>query len=193
MPAEVMNLVLPGFEIVVIQMPEHEIEIHQPGTYVFNAMLAAIAEVFASDGAVHDAREQVINTSLAEKQPGNGMALAEYLLCESHAPVAALGSSEVANGTPCWLRTTALLHRRERLLENSSRRNRGASVVLVGTQRNLLCDATFNEYEGTHRSNGFFLPFLANGTMLDTRAGPSEGWEYRCRHSSKAARSVRIL
>src|SRR6267143_3594863 len=58
-------------------------------------MGAAVAKVFPVDGPVHDAGEEVVHETIAEKGAGCGVAFAKEFLGEGHALVPALGSREL--------------------------------------------------------------------------------------------------
>ena len=62
---------------------------------MFDRMLAAIAEILAANGAIHQARDEVIDAAISEKQAGSGMPLAEQLLSQRHAFVTRFGAREL--------------------------------------------------------------------------------------------------
>ena len=55
--AEVVQFVVLGFEIFVLQMRQNEVQGNEPGANVFERMSTAVAKVFPADGPVHDAGE----------------------------------------------------------------------------------------------------------------------------------------
>src|SRR5271169_471750 len=93
-PAEIVDLLGLGFEIPIIEVPQDEIKNGQLRADVFDGMLTAIAEIFAAYGAIHKAREKMVDASVPKQQTGCGMPLSEHLLGEGHALIAAFGSRE---------------------------------------------------------------------------------------------------
>src|SRR6266478_2105423 len=59
--AEVVQFVVLGFEIFVLQMRQDEVQGNEPRANVFEGMGTAVAKVFSADGAVHDAGEKVVH------------------------------------------------------------------------------------------------------------------------------------
>src|SRR6267378_1507840 len=55
--AEVVQFVVLGFKIFVLQMRQNEVQGNEPGTNVFERMGTAVAKVFSADRPVHDAGE----------------------------------------------------------------------------------------------------------------------------------------
>jgi hypothetical protein len=55
LPAEIIDLLGFGFEIAVIEMRQDEIQKRQLRADVFDGMLATIAEIFPTDGAIEQA------------------------------------------------------------------------------------------------------------------------------------------
>src|SRR6267143_939897 len=55
--AEVVQFVVLGFKVFVLQMRQNEVQGNEPGTNVFERMGTAVAKVFSADGPVHDAGE----------------------------------------------------------------------------------------------------------------------------------------
>jgi len=55
--AEVVQFVVLGFEIFVLQMRQDEVQGNEPRANVFEGMSTAVAKVFPADGPVHDAGE----------------------------------------------------------------------------------------------------------------------------------------
>src|SRR5256885_15024969 len=55
--AEVVQFVVLGFEIFVLQMRQDEVQSNEPGTNVSEGVDTAVAKVFPVDGPVHDAGE----------------------------------------------------------------------------------------------------------------------------------------
>src|SRR2546427_2780731 len=93
-PAEVIHFVGLGFEIAISEVGQNEIKDHQPRANVLDGMLAAIAQVLTTNGSIHRAGKEIVDTPVAEEEPSGGMPLPQNLLREGHAPIAALGSRE---------------------------------------------------------------------------------------------------
>ncbi len=61
-------------------MRQDEIKNRQFRADVFHRMFTAIAEIFPSNGAIHKAREKMVDASVSKQQPGGGMSLQEASL-----------------------------------------------------------------------------------------------------------------
>ena len=55
--AEVVQFVVLGFKVFVLQMRQDEVQGNEPCANVFEGMSTAVAKVFPVDGSVHDAGE----------------------------------------------------------------------------------------------------------------------------------------
>ncbi len=55
--AEVVQFVVLGFKVFVLQMRQDEVQGNEPCANVFEGMGTAVAKVFPIDGPVHDAGE----------------------------------------------------------------------------------------------------------------------------------------
>ncbi len=55
--AEVVQFVVLGFKVFVLQMRQDEVQGNEPCANVFEGMGTAVAKVFPADGPVHDAGE----------------------------------------------------------------------------------------------------------------------------------------
>jgi hypothetical protein len=74
-PAQVIHLVGFGFEIAVIEMSKDEIQDHQPRANVLDGMLAAIAQVLPTNCSIHEARKEVVDAPVADKETRGGVPL----------------------------------------------------------------------------------------------------------------------
>ena len=71
--AKVGNLLILGFEIPVIEVPKDKIQSRQLRAHVLDGVFASVAEVFAANSPIHEAREQVIDTAVSEEQSSRCM------------------------------------------------------------------------------------------------------------------------
>src|SRR5712664_1449615 len=63
--AEVVQFVVLGFEIFVLQMRQNEVQDNEPRANVFEGMSTSVAKVFPADRSVQDAGEYVVHETIA--------------------------------------------------------------------------------------------------------------------------------
>src|ERR1700730_18445482 len=71
--AKVGDLIVLGFEIPVVEVPQNKIQNRQFRAHVLDGMFAAVAKMFPANGSIDQTRKQVIDTTVSEHHTGRGM------------------------------------------------------------------------------------------------------------------------
>src|SRR5882762_8631123 len=93
--AEVAQLLLLGFEVGVVVVPENEVEGNEPRADVFGRVLTAEADIVPADGFIEIPREKVIDAAIPQVFLGTGVLLFGDFAGKGHAALARLGLDEL--------------------------------------------------------------------------------------------------
>ena len=93
--AEVAQLLLLGFEVGVVVVPENEVEGNEPRADVFGRVLTAEADIVPADGFIEIPREKVIDAAIPQVFLGTGVLLFGDFAGKGHAALAGLGLDEL--------------------------------------------------------------------------------------------------
>src|SRR6266481_752364 len=91
---EVANLLLLGFEELVVELSENEIERGEPGTDVFGRVFATEADIILADSFVEVAGEKMVDLAVAQTGARGDVAFLEQLSDKGLAPFSRLALDE---------------------------------------------------------------------------------------------------
>src|SRR5437867_4356137 len=91
---EVANLLLFGFEELVVELSENEIKRGEPGEDVFGRVFAAEADIILADGFVQVPGEEMVDLAVAEAGARGGVTFFEQLSDKGQAALSRLALDE---------------------------------------------------------------------------------------------------